>query len=103
MRAAADIDPRGAGLRAVNGRRVARDRHMQGVRPRHGRAGASANAVLNDAWSSRRRVEESPLDREAGAPTHAQRDGVAPRRDVVGEVRLNRALRATTGNALCMH
>ena len=27
--------------------------------------------------SSRRRVEESPLDRESGAPTHAERDGVA--------------------------
>ena len=76
MRAVADIDPRGAGLRAVTV--VAwHATVMQGVRPRHGRAGASANAVLNDAWSSRRRVEESPLDRESGAPTHAQRDGVA--------------------------
>ena len=65
--------PAGSQAPRGDGRRVARDRHMQRVRPRHGRACASANAVLNDGWSSRRRVEESPLDRESGAPAHAQR------------------------------
>ena len=66
MRAVADIDPRGAGLRAV----TVVAWHATVICQALGRdldaRGASANATLNDAWSSRRRVEESPLDRESG-------------------------------------
>lgn len=77
MRAVADIDPRGAGLRAV----TVVAWHATVICEAFGRdmdaQAPSANAVLNEARSSRRRVEESPFDRESGAPTHAQRDGVA--------------------------
>jgi len=66
MRAWKPTSSRGSRAPRGDGRRVARDRHMRYVRPRHGRACASANATLNDAWSSRRRVAESPRDRESG-------------------------------------
>ena len=66
MRALKPTSNRGSQAPRGDGRRVARDRHLQRVRQRHGRACASANAILHDAWPSRRRVEESPRDRESG-------------------------------------
>jgi hypothetical protein len=58
---------RGSQAPRGDGRRVTRDRHLRRVRPRLRRACASVNASLNDARSSRRRVEESPRHRESGA------------------------------------
>ena len=77
MRAVADIDPRGAGLRAVtvvawHATVISKafDRDMDAQAPRRTRF--STTLGLRDD-----RVEERPLDRESGAPTHAERDGVA--------------------------
>lgn len=66
MRALKPTSNRGSQAPRGDGRRVASDRHLRRVRPRHGRACASVNATLNDAGSSRRGVEESSRDRESG-------------------------------------
>ena len=66
MRALKPTSNRGSQAPRGDGRRVAGDRHLRRVRPRHGRACASVNATLNDAGSSSRGVEESPHDRESG-------------------------------------
>jgi hypothetical protein len=84
-----------------DGRRVLRDRHRS-VRPRLGRAAASANAILDDAWSSRRRVEECRRDRESAVRRFTCSVSVQPA-DAMSWGALDRALRATTRNALRMH
>jgi hypothetical protein len=77
MRAVADIEPRGARLRAVTVvawhatvicNAFGRDMDAHAAR----RTRFSTTLGLRDDAS-----KENPLDRESGAPTHAQRDGVA--------------------------
>jgi hypothetical protein len=77
MRAVADIDPRGAGLRAVTVvawhatvicNAFGRDMDAHAAR----RTRFSTTLGLRDDAS-----KKSPLDRESGAPSHTRRDGVA--------------------------
>ena len=96
----ADIEPRESG--SARGRwsgctgHVTRDRHLRRVRPRLGRASASVNASLKDAWPSRPCVDESPTDRAQGcARSRAARTRSSQTRCLWE--RLHRALRATTG------
>ena len=76
MRAVADIDPRGAGLRAVtvvvvDATVICKRSAETWTRRRLGERGSQRRLVFE---TTRRRES---VDRESGAPTHAQRDGVA--------------------------